>query len=482
MSHRPVRVSAQAVERNIRQQRDVEHQKRNLEAFGKENANLLSVAAAQAKIEQQRRLSQQQVSRTEQQYEENLRREAYDKKFRDLTAAQNQALSAELDKDSADAERKKREIQKICEEAPELRDLERMLKIAYLNKERAAQYEEKIALAMREQERISAIEDQMEADRLRSLQSESHKDAEKRRQFAEQREMLQIQIDEREQRLREAQAAIEADRAAVDEIVRAIHAEDESDWRKRKEKQAATAAMVKAFEEQRRREVEAARAAAKAEEDRILQYNRAMEARNEGIAAKKQAKKDEEDRILQAIVEETERKRKEEEEFNALRDMLWEEELEAKRAADVRGRQENQRRAKEEMMTANEQMLKFKQLQRLREAEQEARLVELMKAKFAQDEAKERADEEARRRAKMQHMTHIERQKEERKYLYEREREDEARITKEAQEREEYRLRVIQEARKRLLQEHVSRLKGYLPNKVFDSREEYSEFQDVLQR
>lgn len=82
----------------------------------------------------------------------------------------------------------------------------------------------------------------------------------------------------------------------------------------------------------------------------------------------------------------------------------------------------------------------------------------------------------------MQHMTHIERQNEERKYLYEREREDEARITAEALEREQYRLRVIQEARKRLLQEHVSRLKGYLPNKVFDSREEYSEFQDVLQR
>lgn len=200
---RPGRITTETVERNIRLQRDLEHQRHELAAFGKENANLLSVASSQAKIEQQRRLTRQQISRNEQVFEEQMKKSMYDKKMKDLTASQNQALSDELDRESADNERRRREIQKICEDAPELRDLEKMLKIAYLNKERATQYEEKIALAMREQERIQAIEDEMEAERIRSMQKESNADLERKKKFAEQRAVLQGQINERRERLRE---------------------------------------------------------------------------------------------------------------------------------------------------------------------------------------------------------------------------------------------------------------------------------------
>lgn len=200
---RPVRITSEAVERNIRQQRDLDNQRRDLAAFGKDNANLLSVASSQAKIEQQRRMTQQNISRNEQIFEENMKRSVYEQRMRDLTATQNQAISAELDKEAADSERRRREIQKICEDAPELRDLERMLKVAYLNKERAQQYQEKITLAMREQERIQAIEDEMEAERRRSLQKESNKDVERKKKFAEQRAVLQEQINERQRALRE---------------------------------------------------------------------------------------------------------------------------------------------------------------------------------------------------------------------------------------------------------------------------------------
>lgn len=200
---RPGRITSETVERNIRQQREIEHQRHQLAAFGKENANLLSVASSQAKIEQQRRMTQQQISRNEQMFEEQMKKSMYDRKMKDLTASQNQALAAELDKESADMERRRREVQKICEDAPELRDLERMLKIAYLNKERAAQYEEKISLAMREQERIQAIEDEMEANRIRMMQKESNADIERKKKFAEQRAVLQAQINERQERLKE---------------------------------------------------------------------------------------------------------------------------------------------------------------------------------------------------------------------------------------------------------------------------------------
>lgn len=476
MPGRQSRITEQEVERNIRQQRDLDVQRTQLAAFAKENANLLSAANAQTRIESQRRMTQQQQSRSEQVYEEQLKKQTYDRKFRDLTAAQNQALASELERDTAGEERRRREIQKICEEAPELKDLEKLLKVAYLNKERAQQYEEKIVMHMREQERIQAIEDEMEAERLRSLRSDSNKDQAKKAMYENQRAVLQKQIAEKRQQLAEARAQIEKERYMVDDIVRKINEEDEADYRVRKEKQAASARMVREYEEQRKREVEAQKRAAQEEEERILAYTRAMDARNEGIKELKQAKKDEEDRILAQIVEETERKRKEEEEFNNLRDMLWEEELEAKRSQDAYDRKMKQHRMKEEMMVANSDMMRFKAAQRIRDAENEARLVDMMKKKFFEDEARERADEEERRRSKVHHMTLIEQQKDQRKYLYEQEKADEARRIKEANDREDYRKMVIAEARKRLLEEHAERLRGYLPNKAFQTKDEYNEF------
>jgi hypothetical protein len=476
MSRRPIRISTEMIDKNIRQQRELEEQRRELNAFGAETSNLLSAASAQTKIEQQRRLASQLQSKNEMIAEENFKRQAYDRKMRDLTSMQNQALSTELEKDAAAEERKKREIQKICEEAPELKELEKMLKVAYLNKERSVQYEEKVKLAMREQERIQAIEEEMERDRIRHIQSESNKDQRKRQQYEEQRSVLLKQINERKRLLEEAKIQLERERQMVNEVVNKIQQEDEEEYRIRKEKQIQTAKMVRDFEEQRKRELERSRAEAKAEEDRINSYNRAMEARSEGIEAKKQAKREEDDRILQQIVEETERKRKEEEEFNNLRDMLWEEELEAKRTQDTYERKMKQHRMKEEMMQANSDIKKFKELQRLKDAENEAKLVVLMKTKFAEDEARERSEDEARRRSKLQHMTLIERQKEERKMLYEQERTNEMRSHQEALDREGYRKQVIQEARKRLLEEHAARLRGFLPSKVFDNHQEYEQF------
>lgn len=474
--HQRSRITTETVEKNIRQQRLVEDQRRDLQSFSKENANLMSLAASQNRIDQQRRMIQQQTSTNDHNYEESLRRKAYDAKFKELTAIQNQALAVELEKDHNDIERRKREIQKICEESPELKELERQLNLAYLNKERSVQYEEKLMMQLREQERVQAIEDEMEAQRIRSIQMESNADLEKRRQYEEQRRILHQQMNEKKQRLEEARKQIEKDKEMVENIVNKIRKEDEDDYNKRREKQLQTAEMVKNYEIQRREELAEKKRKEKEEEERINQYNKYMEARNEGIAAQKQAKKEEEDRIFKQIVEETERKRKEEEEFNYLRDLLWEEELEAKRMEEDRMRKNNQLRMKEDMMRANNDMKRYKEIQRQKEKDEEERLIQLMKNKFAMDEAAERERERRRNAEKQHHIRLIEQQKDEKRYLYEYEREEELRKQREIEEREEYKQRVIREARARLLQEHAAKLEGFLPAKVFENKEEYDRF------
>lgn len=473
---RPTRISTQEVERNVQLQRILDVQRRELSAFADENNKLLNASNAQAKIDIRRRESQQQACRTEQQYEEKIQREEFEKRLKEKTILQNQAIATELDREIAEEERKRREMQRICEESPELRELERALKIAYLNRERAVQFEEKILLAQREHERMQAIDEQMEYDRLRAIRQESDKQGGRKAMFEDQRAVLLKQIADRNEQLAEARRQTDRDRQMVDEIVRKIYAEDEADMKQKREMQVATAKMMRDFEAQRRREVEAARAAAKAEEDAIMSYNKSVAERGAGIEAKKQAKKDEEDRILAKIVEETERKRKEEEEFNNLRDMLWEEELEAARAKDAAGRKEKREMMKREMMEANDSMLVKKKEIRLKEAEEEARILTLMRNKFAADEAKEKAEEEYKKIQKSQYMNQVEKQRQGKKQLYDAERAAELAFAEEAERREQYRKQVIQEARRRLLEEHAAKLQGFIPGNVFESAEEFDNF------
>lgn len=394
---------------------------------------------------------------------------------------QNDALAIEMNREKNDEERRAREIQRICEDAPELRDLERALKIAYMNKDRAAQHQEKLALMAAEQRRLEAIEERMEYERQSAIQGDAAKLLERKKLFDEQRIVLQRQIKEREDMLIEAQKQAELDKKMVDDIVTRINQEDQQEYLARKQRQEETARMVRNYEEQRKREVEARLAAEKAEEEKIAEYNRYMDARNEGVAAKKQAKRDEEDRILAKIVEETERKRKEEEEFNNLRDMLWEEELEAKKRRDDENRKKAAKLMKEEMMKANAQMMDNKAYTRRLEAEAEAKMVDLMKKKFAEDEEREREEARQRKDAKMKHMMLIEKQRQDRRSMYDAEKMAEAAVTAEALEREEYRLRVIREARKRLLEEHAAKLQGFMPNGAFSNHEEYEVFQKAAQ-
>lgn len=481
MYAKPTKVSAQMVENKIQQSRALDVQRRNYAEFSTENDKLLYAANAQARVEARRRITHQNLCNQEQQYEDRAREEHYQKRLQSMVNEQNDALAIEMNREKNDEERRAREIQRICEDAPELRDLERALKIAYMNKDRAAQHQEKLALAAAEQARMQAIEERMEYERQNATAAEEAKLIERKKLFDEQRVVLQRQIKEREDLVIEAQKQSEVDKQMVDEIVRRINEEDQRDFLERKRRQEETAAMVKRYEEQRLRELAQRRAQEKAEEEKIAEYNRFMEARNEGVAAKKQAKKEEDDRILAKIVEETERKRRAEEEFVNLRDMLWEEELEAKKRADDEQKRRMARQMKEDMMRANAQMMENKAVVRRQEADAEARMVDLMKKKFAEDEEREREEARIRRDVKMKHITLIEKQRQDRRSMYDAEKAVEAQEVQDALEREEYRLRVIREARKRLLEEHAAKLEGYMPNGVFSNQEEFEVFSKVAQ-
>ncbi len=155
---KPTKITAQIVERNIQQQRTIDVQIRQYAAFSEDNNKLLYTANAQAQVEARRRQTNAESIQSEMAYEQRVEDELYRKTVKELEMDQNVALSRAMDYEATEKERHAIEIQRICEEAPELKELERALKIAYMNKDRAAQNQEKINSHLAEQQRLQAME------------------------------------------------------------------------------------------------------------------------------------------------------------------------------------------------------------------------------------------------------------------------------------------------------------------------------------
>ena len=374
---RPNRVTATSIEKTIKQQRDLEDTKRNLQQFGIESAKLLSAAQFQTKVESKRAQAEKDLLINERlKQEQSLELEKSKRRNEQITAQKN-AITIQLENDYSQQERERIEIQRICDESPELKELEQVLKIAYLNKDRAIQQQEKLLLATKEKQRILAIENDIEIQRQHAIQNDQVKLNQQKVLYTEQRRILQQQIDDKKSLILESQKQAEIDREAVNKIVQQINEEDENDYKRRKEIQIQTAKMIADFEQQRKIEKETAKAREREEENKIKQYQDHIASRQEGVLAIKQQKQAEDTRIFQQIVEETERKRRQEEEYNNLRDLLWEEELEQKRKQDAYNRHQKSEFQKKQMFDMNKRLIDMKAQHRYKEAEDEMRLIEV---------------------------------------------------------------------------------------------------------
>lgn len=86
---------------------------------------------------------------------------------RDREQAQEEALALEMERKKREEESRRREIQRICEADPGLRDLQAKLHMAYISKERGEQLKEKKVMTAAEIEAQRALDAAMEQDRLR---------------------------------------------------------------------------------------------------------------------------------------------------------------------------------------------------------------------------------------------------------------------------------------------------------------------------
>ena len=332
-----------------------------------------------------------------------------------------------------------------------------------MNKERGAQHEERIAATRRSQLREMAIEDQIEADRRAACAVDESKKGSAQLVRLQQKEMLQKQMADRAALASEAALEAEKDRAAVESVVAEIVRADASEQLERTRRKDECRALIAQYERQRERELVESRAAAALVEREIAAHASSLARRESELAALKQAKTQRDAENFRRIVAETERRATEDGELALLRDLLWEEEMEAARRAEELQRAAKREKSKRDMALANEAQLVAKKAQRSEDERRERRLVELMRDKFAQDERNELVLARARAEQKRKYVEAVELQRLERKDMYDQARRAELDENDYAAQAEDYKRQVVLEARRRLLMEHAHDLQGFLP-------------------
>ena len=106
--------------------------------------------------------------REEEELKQRLRERTY--------ARQDELLARELAQRKNDEEARRREIQQICERDEGLRELQRKLKTAYVNKERSLQLETKAARASVRKEEEAKVDAMLERERVAALRAQREKD------------------------------------------------------------------------------------------------------------------------------------------------------------------------------------------------------------------------------------------------------------------------------------------------------------------
>ena len=276
-----------------------------------------------------------------QEAEEEQRRllmEKQENRQRDLASKEmERRMVMEMHKQKTEQEAREAEMQRIIETSDELKELEHKIKTAYVNKERAAQHQEAMLLRHLENNRNQEIEEKMEYDRQLDIQRQEERELQRRQHRTCQKEVLQKQMLAREEEREKEKEEALRDKRMIDDIIAKINKEDELELKAKQIKVEDTRAQVLQFQNERNQRRKMLENEQRAQDAEILAYNQMMEQRTKEEESEKKRIEEEKKRSYLKVVEETAAQTESKEEYDTLRNMLWEEELEAKqKKAEVR--------------------------------------------------------------------------------------------------------------------------------------------------
>lgn len=452
----------------IQRERAAEQKQFGIQRFLKDQNHAAVHGQADRRVENMRRQRDEAAERrdlfTDFQYVTGEQERERKKHLEDI----QERLANELQARRAQAIREETDRQRICGDSEELRALRGRLTAAATNKMRAVQLLERQARESEDDNRQAAMLGQVEDKRLRELEVEHQLEQEKQNQRVRVTQINQDQIANKErQRQEDGQRDYQRDKADVDELVARICAEDRNEMEARRTKAENERQVIWQQRIDKQAQDDAIRRW-EAEQDRHIEdFSRKKREQEEEVARVKEQQELERRRILYKMLDVQVAKRNEDDKHQRILDEHYQEE----RYEGQRLREEAESRKKLEdkvqLRQAWDQAAREKEEKMRLYGEEEQRIRAELMGKFAEDDRIEMMNDQKRRMKVQEHKREVEKQVQRRREAYDAEREREMQDVQRTNAREEERLFVIEQERRRMLAE-AAPLRDFFPKGTYE--------------
>ncbi|NWH43005.1 MNS1 protein, partial [Fregata magnificens] len=394
------------------------------------------------------------------------------RELRALQLEREERLAAELARRSHEKLKDEKMRQQVRENSLELRELEKKLKSAYMNKERAAQITEKEAIQCEKMKREAEIARKMKEEYERVIKEESSAELKRNKEKIMYQQELEKQLEEQERKKQDAYEEFLREKLMIDEIVRKIYEEDQTEKQLKLDKMRATQTYIEEFKKeqaiwrrQKQEEME--------EENRkIMEFANIQRQREEDWMAKVRDTEEKKQRLQSMIAQNLEREQQKREELEQIRQELYlEEQAETERQKEM-AEIEKRMRQRLDLRQTYEEQFALKKVARQAVQEEEEAFRQQMLAKFAEDDRIEQMNAQKRRMKQLEHRRAVEKLIEDRRkqFIADKERELEERQLEER--RQENIHAIVEEERHKLLKEYAAKLLGYLPRGILRDKDD----------
>ncbi|XP_019587881.2 meiosis-specific nuclear structural protein 1 isoform X1 [Rhinolophus sinicus] len=424
------------------------------------------------RVERKRFLRLLQNEQFELDMEEAIQKAEENKRLKELQLEQEEKLAMELAKLKHESLKDEKMRQQVRENSIELRELEKKLKAAYMNKERAAQIAEKDAIKYEQMKRDAEIAKTMMEEHERMTKEENA--AEDRRNKLKVQYCLDLekQLEEEEKKKQEAYEQLLKEKLMIDEIVRKIYEEDQLERQQKLEKMNATRRYIEEFQKEQALWRKKKREEMEEENRKIIEFANMQQQREEDRMAKVQENEEKRLQLQNTLTQKLEEMLQQREDLEQVRQELYQEEQ-----AEIHNRklkeeaEEKLRKQKELKQNFIDQMaLKELVLQAAKEEEEIFR--KAMLAKFAEDDRIELMNAQKQRMKQLEHKRAVEKLIEERRNQFLAAKQHELEEWQLQQRRQGYINAIVEEERLKLLKEHAVKLLGYLPKGVLKKEDD----------
>ncbi|KAM6426149.1 meiosis-specific nuclear structural protein 1 isoform 2-T2 [Liasis olivaceus] len=468
-------------ELHFQQMKELEHRRRV------ERVHQLEVMwEAEGRVEQKRVTRLLREEEHEQRLERAVRQAEENRRLKGLELQQEEALAAELARLKHGELKDEKTRQQIRENSIELRELERKLKSAYVNKERAVQIAEKEALKYEKMKEDAEIYRAMKEEQERAVKAQNTVEIRRNQEKLLYQQELEKQLEQQERRKQAAYKEFLREKLLIDEIVRKIYEEDEKARQDRLEKKRATQRFIEEFKKDQALRRRRQREEMEEENRKLMEFANMWQEREDNRMATIHENEEKKRKLQQMLAEVLKKEQQEREELEQIRaELHFEEQAEEERKKEME-EVEKKIRQRIELRNSYEEQLASRKvlLQALKEEEEAFR--QAMLAKFAEDDRIEQMNAQKRRMKQLEHRREVEKLIEERhkQFVADKERELEERQTEER--RKGIIDDIIEEERQKLLKEHAVKLLGYLPRGILKDEQDVNmlgeEFRQAYQK